>query len=261
MEARDFYVNATKKLIIEVDGKTYARHAIQIPFVNVGDDYDALVRQYVVPVWQPGDIISVSEKIVALCQKRVVYAEDVKPGLLARILCRFVVQTSAGPGAGVPYKMQFAINQCGAPKILWAAFRAAVDKLRGIHGTFYKIAGDEVYGLDGFFGHDIEEYAEMGIRIPADPDGVCDKVLRETGVVSMIVDANALAQEILGKCSALKDWPDEKLSGLIGDNPAGQVRQLTPFILIREVPREEAEALEAGAQAAIAARAAAGETL
>ena len=43
MEARDFYVNATKKLIIEVDGKTYARHAIQIPFVNVGDDYDALV--------------------------------------------------------------------------------------------------------------------------------------------------------------------------------------------------------------------------
>lgn len=38
MEAKDFYVNATKKLIIEVDGKTYARHAIQIPFVNVGDD-------------------------------------------------------------------------------------------------------------------------------------------------------------------------------------------------------------------------------
>ena len=107
MEAKDFYVNATKKLIIEVDGKTYARHAIQIPFVNVGDDYDALVRQYVVPVWQPGDIVSVSEKIVALCQKRVVYAEDVKPGLLANILCRCVAQTAAGPGAGVPYKMQF----------------------------------------------------------------------------------------------------------------------------------------------------------
>ena len=114
------YVNATKKLIIEVDGKTYARHAIQIPFVNVGDDYDALVRQYVVPLWQSGDIVSVSEKIVALCQKRVVYAQDVQPGLLARILCRFVAQTKAGPGAGVPYKMQFAINQCGAPKILWA---------------------------------------------------------------------------------------------------------------------------------------------
>ena len=76
MEAKDFYVNATKKLIIEVDGKTYARHAIQIPFVNVGDDYDALVRQYVVPLWQSGDIVSVSEKIVALCQKRVVYAQD-----------------------------------------------------------------------------------------------------------------------------------------------------------------------------------------
>ena len=97
----------------------------------------------------------------------------------------------------------------------------------------------------------------MGIRIPADPDGVCDKVLKETGVVSMIVDANALAQEILGKCSALKDWPNEKLSKLIGDNPAGQGRQLTPFILIREVPREDAAALEAKAQADIASREAA----
>ena len=136
----------------------------------------------------------------------------------------------------------------------YAAFRAAIDKLRGVHGTFYKIAGDEVYGLDGFFGHDIEEYAEMGIRIPADPDGVCNKVFQETGVVSMIVDANALAQEILGKCDALRDWPDETLSRLIGDNPAGQVRQLTPFILIREVPQEEAAELEARAQAEIAAR-------
>ena len=94
----------------------------------------------------------------------------------------------------------------------------------------------------------------MGIRIPADPDGVCEKVLKDTGVVSMIVDANALAQEILGKCSALKDWSDEKLAKLIGDNPAGQVRQLTPFILIREVPKEEAAELEAKAQADIAAR-------
>ncbi|MFQ8758972.1 MAG: hypothetical protein ACLSAF_05490 [Intestinimonas sp.] len=47
---------------------------------------------------------------------------------------------------------------------------------------------------------------------------------------------------------------DETLSRLIGDNPAGQVRQLTPFILIREVPQEEAAELEARAQAEIAAR-------
>ena len=250
----EFRANEGKSVTIEVGGKTYARHAIQTHFVQVGESYIDLVEQYVKPVWQPGDLLSSSEKIIGLCQKRVVYAEDVKPGLLANILCRFVAQTAAGPGAGVPYKMQFAINQCGAPKILWAAFRAAIDKLRGVHGTFYKIAGDEVYGLDGFFGHDIEEYAEMGIRIPADPDGVCNKVFQETGVVSMIVDANALAQEILGKCDALRDWPDETLSRLIGDNPAGQVRQLTPFILIREVPQEEAAELEARAQAEIAAR-------
>ncbi|MCI2106502.1 MAG: coenzyme F420-0:L-glutamate ligase [Intestinimonas sp.] len=246
----DFYVNPTKKLIIEADGKTYARHAIQIPFVNVGDNYDALVKKYVLPIFQPGDILSVSEKIVALCQKRVVYTQDVQPGLLANLLCRCVAQTSAGPGAGVPYKMQFAINQCGTPKILWAAFRAAVDKLRGVHGTFYKIAGNEVYGLDGFYGHDIEEYAKMGIRIPADPDGVCNHIQKTFGVDSMIVDANALAQEILGKADTVAARMDDKhLASLIRDNPAGQVRQLTPFILIRQVPKEQAAELEAKAQA------------
>lgn len=257
----DFYVNPTKKLIIEVDGKMYARHAIQIPFVHVGDDYDALVKTYVAPVFQPGDILSVSEKIVALCQKRVVYTQDVEPGLLAQVLSRCVAQTSAGPGAGVPYKMQFAINQCGAPKIVWAAFRAAVDKLRGVRGTFYRIAGTEVYGLDGFYGHDIEEYAKMGIRIPEDPDGVCNHIQKTFGVDSMIVDANALAQEILGKADTVAARMDDKhLAALIGDNPAGQVRQLTPFILIREVPGDQAVQLEAKAQADSAARQAAGET-
>ena len=157
------------------------------------------------------------------------------------------------PGAGVPYKMQFAINQCGAPKILWAAFRAAID-IRGVHGTFYKIAGDEVYGLDGFFGHDIEEYAEMGIRIPADPDGVQQGL---SGDGRGIYDRGRQCpwlQEILGKCDALRDWPDETLSRLIGDNPAGQVRQLTPSSSSVRSPRKRPPGWKPGPRREIAAR-------
>ena len=257
----EFHANEGKSVTIQAMGKTWARHAIATHFVTVGESYIDLMERYVKPVYQEGDILSMSEKVIAICQKRVVTEEELKPGFWAKVLSRFVHQTSAGPGMGLPIKMQFAINVCGLPKILWAAFRAAIDKLRGVRGTFYRIAGLEVSGLDGFYGEDIPEYEHMGVRIPENPAGVCDEIFEKTGILSMIVDANALAQEILGKCSALKDWPDEKLSGLIGDNPAGQVRQLTPFILIREVPKEEAEALEAGAQAAIAARAADGGTL
>ena len=239
----EFFANEGKVVRIQVGERTFDRHAIQTRFVNLGDDYVELVREYVLPVYQPGDILSSSEKIIALCQNRVVRKEEVKPGLLARILCRFVHQTAAGPGAGVPEKMQFAINHCGALKVLWAAFRAALDKLRGVKGTFYRITGPEVAGLDGFYGHDIEEYAEMGIRIPHDPDGVCDEIYEKTGVVAMIVDANAISQDVLGKASVLKEEL-KVLEGMIKDNPAGQEKQLTPFILIREVKEAAGEPVQ-----------------
>lgn len=234
----EFKANEGKVVRIAVGDRQFDRHAIKTRFVELGDDYVELVKEYVLPYYQPGDILSSSEKIIALCQNRVVREEEVKPSLLARILCKFVHQTAAGPGAGVPQKMQFAINHCGAFKVLWAAFRAAIDKLRGVKGTFYRITGPEVAGLDGFYGHDIEEYAHMGIRIPENPDKVCDEVFEKTGVVMMIVDANAISQEVLGKASALKE-DIKTLEKMIRDNPAGQEKQLTPFILIREVKETE----------------------
>ena len=136
---------------------------------------------------------------------------------------------------GLPVKMQFAINVCGLGRVLWAAVCAAFDKLRGIHGTFYKMLGTEVSGLDGFYGHEIPEYEHMGVRVPSDPDQVCDEVYQKLGVVMMIVDANDLNVELLGRGKALEGWSEDDLLGLIRDNPAGQDRQLTPFVLIREI--------------------------
>lgn len=231
----DFYANEGKAVTIQVNGKTYARHAVTTHFVQVGESYIDLLEQYVKPVYQPGDILSASEKVIALCQGRVVTEEQVRPGFWAKFLSRFVHQTSAGPGMGLPVKMQFAINFCGLGRVLKAAVCAGFDKLRGIHGTFYQMLGDEVRGLDGFFGRDIPEYAHMGIRIPHEPNKVCDEVYQKTGIVMMIVDANDLTVELLGKSGQLRDWPQFQLLALIADNPAGQDRQLTPFILIREI--------------------------
>lgn len=232
----EFRANDGKNVEIQAMGRTWARHAIQTHFVTVGESYIDLMERYVKPVYQEGDILSMSEKVIAICQKRVVTEDELKPGFWAKLLSRFVHQTSAGPGMGLPIKMQFAINVCGLPKILWAAFRAAIDKLRGVHGTFYRIAGLEVSGLDGFYGEDIPEYEHMGVRIPENPAGVCDEIYEKTGIVSMVVDANDLNVEMLGHCSQLKE-SDEELLDLIRDNPAGQDRQLTPFVLIRPIQK------------------------
>lgn len=51
----------------------------------------------------------------------------------------------------------------------------------------------------------------------------------------VIVDANDLGIEILGKSGLLCDWTGSELLNLVADNPAGQSRQFTPFILVREI--------------------------
>ena len=230
----DFYANEGKSVIIEAGGKKYARHAITTHFVQVGESYIDLIETYVKPLYQPGDIVSSSEKVIALCQGRVVTEDECKPGFWAKFLSKFVHQTSAGPGMGLPVKMQFAINICGLGKVIWAALCAGFGKLLGKHGVFYDMLGEEVTGLDGFYGEDIPEYEHMGVRVPSDPAKVCDEVFEKTGVVMMIVDANDLNVELLGKGEQLKGWSKEDLLALIRDNPAGQDRQLTPFVLIRE---------------------------
>ncbi len=230
----EFVANEEKKVEITTETGTYQRHAIQTHFVGVGESYIDLMEKYVKPIYQEGDIVSASEKVIALCQKRIVTEEECKPGFWAKLLCRFVHQTSAGPGMGLPVKMQFAINVCGTGRVIWAAICAGFGKLVGKKGVFYDMLGEEVKGLDGFYGRDIPEYEHMGVRVPENPDAVCDEIYEKCGIVLMIVDANDLTVDLLGKSSRLKDWTEKQLLDLIRDNPAGQDRQLTPFILIRK---------------------------
>lgn len=240
----DFQVNDNKKVTIQAGDRYFARNAIQTHFVQIGEDYVELVKRYVVPQYQDGDILSISEKIIALCQKRVVYKKDMHLSFLAKFLSKFAMHSDAGIGVDSPWKMQFAIDHCGALKVIWAALCAGVGKVFGKHGIFYDMVGQEITGLDGFYDHVFDVYGKFGIRIPENSAGVCDEIYAATGVKAMIVDANDLTREILGKAQALTE-PEDVLLGTIRDNPAGQSAQCTPFILIRPISADQVEALEA----------------
>ena len=133
----------------------------------------SLVKDYIEPIYQEGDIISCSEKVVSLCQERVVYKKDMTVSGLAKFLSRFASHSSAGIGVDSPWKMQFAIDYCGVPKVLYASIAAGIGKLFKKKGVFYDITGPEIFGLDGFYDHEFAEYGEFGIRIPEDPGKVC----------------------------------------------------------------------------------------
>lgn len=232
----EFYANEGKNVEIEVNGEKYLRHAIKTRFVKQGESYIDLFREYVSPIYQEGDIVSSSEKIISLCQNRVVKREDVKIGFWAKFLSKFASHPDTGVGVGETIKMQYAIDKVGLLRVLWASIASAITKLFGKKGVFYEIVGQEVSGLDGFYDHVWSEYRDIGIENPANPDKVCDELRNELGISCMIIDANDLGQEILG-CSEDLKGKEDFLKGLIRDNPSGQGRQLTPIILIRKAEK------------------------
>lgn len=125
--------------------------------------------------------------------------EDVKIGFWAKFLSKFASHPDTGVGVGETIKMQYAIDQVGLLKVLWASIASAVTKLFGKKGVFYEIVGQEVSGLDGFYDHIWSEYRDIGIQMPENPTGVCNEIKEKLGINVMIVDANDLGQEILGK--------------------------------------------------------------
>lgn len=229
----EFYANEGKNVEIEVNGQTYLRHAIKTRFVKQGESYIDVFKEYVLPIYEEGDIISSSEKIIALCQNRIVKREEIKIGFWAKLLSKFASHPSTGVGVGETIKMQYAINTVGLLKVLWASIASAVTKLFGKKGVFYEIVGQEVSGLDGFYDHVWKEYGDIGIKLPENPTGVCNDIKEQLGISCMIVDANDLGQEVLGYSDDIT-LSQEELKGLIKDNPSGQGKELTPLILIRK---------------------------
>ncbi len=229
----EFHANEEKTVEIEVDGQVYLRHAIKTRFIKQGESYIDVFKEYVSPIYQEGDIISSCEKIISLCQNRVIKREDIKIGFWAKFLSKFASHTSSGVGVGETIKMQYAIDKVGLPKVLWASFASFVTKLFGKKGVFYKIVGQEVSGLDGFYDHYWKEYADIGIQLPENPTAVCNEIKEKLGISTMIVDANDYGQEILGHSDDIK-LSIPQLKGLIRDNPSSNGNELTPLILIRK---------------------------
>ena len=217
------------------DGVRYDRWAIQTHFVEVGEDQAELVRRYVLPLAQPGDVLAFTAKVMAMCTKSVRTKDEVHPGFWAKLLAPRASETVAGIGVHDPYKLQLAIDMVGAPKVVFAAVMSAVTKLFGVKGVFYKIVGPEVAGIDGFYYRSsFDRYKSLALINPAHPAELCNQLEKDTGIPVVLMDANDIDQNQLGKCD---DFPltDDQIQDALKDNPCGQGGELTPLILIRRV--------------------------
>ncbi len=229
-----FVANKGKNVEIIAGGETYLRHAVRTKFINTKDNYIDVIQEYISGIYEKGDIIAISEKIISICQNRIIKREDIKIGKCAKFLSKFACQKNRGGyGVGMAINMQYAINKVGTIVVIFASIASGVTKLFGIKGVFYKIVGREVSGLDGFYDGAWKEYKDIGIELPENSKDVCNEINNKLGISAMIVDSNDFGQVILGKSDDIK-LKDKELKQIIRDNPAGQGRERTPIILIRK---------------------------
>ena len=215
------------------DGRRYLRYAIHTHFIEVGEDQAELVRRYVLPIAKPGDVLSFGAKVMAMCTKNVRTKEQCKPGFWAKLLSPHASETVAGIGMHDPYKLQLAIDMVGAPKVVFAAIASALTKPFGKKGVFYEIVGKEVAGIDGFYYRSsFDRYKDLALINNDNPVELCDALEKATGIPVVLMDANDIDQNQLGKGT---NFPltDEEIQEAMRDNPSGQGDELTPFILIR----------------------------
>jgi hypothetical protein len=153
--------------------------------------------------------------------------EQIKPALLAKILCKF---TDRKGSLTSPYGMQCAINEVGWFRILVAAIIGGIGKLLGRKGWFFIIAGRQVALIDDFAGT-MPPYHRHVVLGPKDPDKVCDMIKEKTGVDAVIIDANDLHK---ADCVGASKGVDKKyVEKLFLDNPSGNSEQQTPIVVIK----------------------------
>jgi hypothetical protein len=192
------------------------------------DNPTEVIKRYVLPHSQTGDIVTLGETPVAIMQGRFRHPLDVKPGWVARRMCYYFMPTSS---LATACGMQTLIDIVGPARVVVAFLLGAIaKKLLGQPGVFYQLAGEQARLIDDVTGT-LPPYDQFIVLGPENPQQVVDKIKQETGLAAAIVDVNDLrAVKVL---AATSDIPDNFLEQALISNPAGNADEQTPIVLIR----------------------------
>ncbi|HUX35431.1 MAG TPA: coenzyme F420-0:L-glutamate ligase [Candidatus Paceibacterota bacterium] len=222
---------------IKTGDGAYLRFAVKTGLIRENEDLTQLLDKHVKPFLKEGDLIFISEKIVALSQGRIIPIGDIKPSWLANFLAKKVNNNYGttqfkGFGHGTPAAMQLLIEQAGYPRAILAAAAAAVTRPFGIKGVFYTIAGKSAKSVDCPMSFTIQPYNRYGKLASIDPDGVARKIKEKLGHDVVIAEANYRGVSPLGKSNP--GISDKFIMEVLSDNPMGQADELTPFCIVRK---------------------------
>jgi len=225
--------NADKELSITLESGIYARLPIKTHVITKDDNIAEITERYAKPYLIDGDILFISERIVAISQGRAFPIKDIVPSALAKFLVKFVHKSPYGIGLGSPWTMELAIKEAGVLRILFAAFVSAITKPFGMKGVFYKVVGKNINAIDGPCSYTLPPYNEYAKLGPAEPFKVATDLKSLLRHDIVIIDANDLGVAVLGKSS--NDISDNFCKNVFKDNPLGQSAEQTPLCIVRKI--------------------------
>jgi F420-0:gamma-glutamyl ligase len=223
--------NPRRRLEITVGGRTYLRLPVHTHVVTDADDIVEVLARYAGPMVRAGDVVFVSEKVVAITQGRAVPVEKIRVSTLARMLWPRVAKVKYGVGLRSPYSMQCAIDECGAARILLAAVIGAIGKLLGRKGDFYRVAGPQAAMIDAAGTAGIDAFKGSVIKGPKEPDRVAQQIADRLNAGAAVVDVNDIGGS--WAVGASRDVDRALVEAALKDNPLGQGAEQTPCGILR----------------------------
>lgn len=225
--------NQGKNLIIDLIDGRWARIPVRTHVISKDDNIVDVLKKYTTSKLENGDIVFVSERVVAISQGRAYPIKDIKPSFLANFLVKFVHKSPYGIGLGSPWTMELAIKEAGVFRILIASMASLLTKPFGLRGVFYKVVGKNINAIDGPCSYTLPPYNEYAKLGPKNPERVAKGLAKEIGSEVVIIDANDLGVAVLGKSD--KNMSDEFCKGVFKDNPLGQSNEQTPICIVRKI--------------------------
>lgn len=224
--------NEGKNLEILVGNQKWSRLPIKTHVITDKDDILEVVEKYTSPYLEENDLVFISERIVAISQGRAFPIKDIKPSWWAKKLSKFIYKSPYGIGLGSPWTMELAILEAGLLRILFAAALSAITKPFGIRGVFYKAVGKDINAIDGPCDYTLPPYNKYAKLGPEKPNKVAKNIEKKIGHKIVIIDANDLGVNVLGRSS--NEIEDEFCQEVFRDNPLGQSSEQTPICIVRK---------------------------
>lgn len=202
---------------------------IRTHLITEKDNIADVVRRYALPVAEPGDLIVLAESPVAISQGRAVLSSAVKSSILAKFLSKFPHKDGS---LATPAAMQVAIDEAGPLRVLLGAGAAALGKLLGRKGDFYRVAGRDLAKIDDIAGT-LPPFDRYIVPGPKNPQALSDEMYSLFGITVVIADINDIkCVDILALSGS---FPEEQVIQILRDNPLGNDDQQTPLMVLKRL--------------------------